>query len=49
MALNITLESYDGTLCFGFVGCRDAVPSLQRLAVYTGESLEELAAEYDVD
>jgi diacylglycerol O-acyltransferase / wax synthase len=48
MALNITLESYDDTLCFGFVGCRDAVPSLQRLAVYTGEALEELAAVYDV-
>ena len=49
MALNITLESYDGTLCFGFVGCRDAVPSLQRLAVYTGEALEELAEAYAVD
>lgn len=49
MALNITLESYDGTLCFGFVGCRDAVPSLQRLAVYTGEALEELATAYGVD
>jgi diacylglycerol O-acyltransferase / wax synthase len=48
MALNITLESYDGTLCFGFVGCREAVPSLQRLAVYTGEALEELAQAYDV-
>ena len=48
MALNITLESYDGTLCFGFVGCRDAVPSLQRLAVYTGEALDELAKVYDV-
>ncbi len=48
MALNITLESYADTLCFGFVGCRDAVPSLQRLAVYTGEALEELAAAYDV-
>jgi diacylglycerol O-acyltransferase / wax synthase len=49
MALNITLESYAGTLCFGFVGCRDAVPSLQRLAVHTGEALDELAAAYGVD
>jgi diacylglycerol O-acyltransferase len=48
MALNITLESYDGTLCFGFVGCREAVPSLQKLAVYTGDAVEELAAAYDV-
>ncbi len=48
MALNITLESYDGTLCFGFVACRDSVPSVQRLAVYTGEALDELAKAYDV-
>jgi hypothetical protein len=48
MALNITLESYDDTLCFGFVGCRDAVPSLQRLAVHTGEALDDLSKAYDV-
>jgi diacylglycerol O-acyltransferase / wax synthase len=41
-ALNITVESYAGTLGLGFIGCRDAVPHLQRLAVYTGEALEEL-------
>lgn len=46
MALNITLESYAGQLCFGFIGCRDAVPHLQRLAVHTGEALEELEAAY---
>lgn len=46
MALNITLESYADTLNFGFIGCRDAVPSLQRLAVYTGQALEELEAAY---
>ncbi len=44
MALNITLQSYDGTLGVGFVGCRDTLPHLQRLAVYTGESLRELSA-----
>jgi diacylglycerol O-acyltransferase len=43
MALNITLQSYAGTLGVGFVGCRDTLPHLQRLAVYTGESLRELA------
>lgn len=48
MALNITLESYDDTLCFGFVGCRDAVPSLQKLAVHTGEALDDLSKAYDV-
>ncbi len=43
MALNITLQSYNGTVGAGFVGCRDTLPHLQRLAVYTGESLAELA------
>jgi WS/DGAT/MGAT family acyltransferase len=42
MALNITLESYADVLNFGFVGCRDALPHLQRLAVYTGDALDEL-------
>ncbi len=44
MALNITLQSYDGRLGVGFVGCRDTLPHLQRLAVYTGESLAELVS-----
>jgi len=41
-ALNITLHSYADTLNFGFVGCRDTVPHLQRLALYTGEELDAL-------
>lgn len=41
-ALNVTLQSYAGTLNFGFIGCRDTLPHLQRLAVYTGEALDEL-------
>jgi len=41
-ALNITCYSYGGNISFGFAGCRDSVPRLQRLAVYTGEALEEL-------
>lgn len=41
-ALNITCLSYAGTLNFGFTGCRDTLPHMQRLAVYTGEALEEL-------
>lgn len=44
MALNITLETYADTLNFGFIGDRDAVPSLQKLAVYTGEALAETEA-----
>ena len=41
-ALNITCTSYNGTLNFGFTGCRDTLPSMQRLAVYMGEGLAEL-------
>ncbi|WP_344802418.1 wax ester/triacylglycerol synthase family O-acyltransferase [Allohahella marinimesophila] len=41
-ALNVTCLSYDGSLNFGFTGCRDTLPSMQKLAVYTGEALEEL-------
>lgn len=40
--LNITVQSYAGTLGFGFIGCRDTVPHLQRLAVYSGEVLDTL-------
>lgn len=42
--LNVTVNGYAGTLNFGFIGCRDALPHLQRLAVYSGEALEELEA-----
>lgn len=41
-ALNITCLSYAGSLNFGYTGCRDTLPSMQRLAVYTGEELEQL-------
>lgn len=41
-ALNITCLSYNGTLNFGFTGCRDSLPHMQRLAVYMGEAFEEL-------
>jgi diacylglycerol O-acyltransferase / wax synthase len=40
--LNITCNSYAGQVCFGFTGCRDTVPHLQRLAVYAGDALAEL-------
>ena len=42
LALNITCNSYAGSLNFGFIGCRDTLPHLQRLAVYCGEALAEL-------
>jgi WS/DGAT/MGAT family acyltransferase len=43
-ALNITCNSYAGSICVGFTGCRETVPHLQRLAVYFGEALTELEA-----
>jgi diacylglycerol O-acyltransferase len=46
MALNITVLSYAGHLSFGLVACRDSVPSVQRLALYIGEALDELEATF---
>lgn len=43
-ALNITGVSNEGTFCVGYTGCRDTLPHLQRIAVYSGEALEELEA-----
>ena len=42
MALNITAHSYAGSIDIGFIGDRDGMPHLQRLAVHTGEALAEL-------
>jgi WS/DGAT/MGAT family acyltransferase len=42
LALNITCNSYAGSLDFGFIGCRDTLPHLQRLAVVCGEAVAEL-------
>jgi WS/DGAT/MGAT family acyltransferase len=47
-ALNITVMSYAGGLFFGFTACHDRVPSIQRLAVYTGEAIDELEAVFKV-
>jgi diacylglycerol O-acyltransferase len=41
--LNITCVSYDGKLNIGFTGCRDSLPHLQRIAVYAGDALDDLA------
>ncbi|MDA3922084.1 MAG: wax ester/triacylglycerol synthase family O-acyltransferase [Salinisphaera sp.] len=45
-ALNITVHGYADTLGFGFIGCRDSLPSMQNLAVYAGEALAELKSIY---
>jgi diacylglycerol O-acyltransferase / wax synthase len=42
IALNVTCVSYDGSLSFGFTGCRDTVPHMQNLAVYAGAALDEI-------
>ncbi len=41
-ALNITAVSYDGAFNIGYTGCRDSIPSLQRIAVHSGEELDLL-------
>jgi diacylglycerol O-acyltransferase / wax synthase len=41
-ALNITCQSYAGTMDFGFTGCHASLPHVQRIAVYTLEAFEEL-------
>ncbi|MBI2384143.1 MAG: wax ester/triacylglycerol synthase family O-acyltransferase [Gammaproteobacteria bacterium] len=43
-AVNVTLIGYVDHVTVGFTGCRDAIPHLQRLAVYTGDALAELEA-----
>lgn len=43
-ALNITCESYDGQMNFGFTGCHASLPSLQKVAVYAAEALQALEA-----
>jgi WS/DGAT/MGAT family acyltransferase len=43
-ALNLTIVGYGGKVCLGFTGCREAVPHLQRIAVYTGDALAEMEA-----
>jgi diacylglycerol O-acyltransferase len=43
-ALNITAVSYAGQFNIGFTGCRDSIPSLQKIAVHAGDELEALEA-----
>ncbi len=41
--LNITVQSYMGTLFFGLVACRDAVPEVWDVARYLDDTLDELS------
>lgn len=43
-ALNITVVSYAGQFNVAFTGDYDALPSMQRMAVFCGEALDELEA-----
>jgi WS/DGAT/MGAT family acyltransferase len=43
-ALNITVVTYVDTLNFGFTADRDALPHMQRLALYARDALDELEA-----
>jgi WS/DGAT/MGAT family acyltransferase len=45
-ALNITAVSYDGRFNIGFTGCRDSIPSLQKIAVHAGEQVDLLERAY---
>ncbi|MCZ4500791.1 MAG: hypothetical protein JWQ74_3346 [Marmoricola sp.] len=42
--LNVTMIGYVDKVTLGFVGCRDTIPHLQRLAIYTDDALDELEA-----
>jgi WS/DGAT/MGAT family acyltransferase len=41
-AINITCQSYAGSMNFGFTGCHSTLPSMQRVAVYSEQALAEL-------
>lgn len=43
MALNMTVQSYFGSLDFGLIACRKAVPDLELIAAALVEALAELA------
>ena len=42
--LNMTVQSYDGNLDFGFIACRELVPDVWDLTDYLHESMQELLA-----
>ena len=42
LALNITVQSYNGQVCFGFIACRRAVPDVRDIAHHTERAFEQL-------
>jgi len=47
LGLNITVESYSGSLDFGLVACRRSIPDLDALAAAMTDAFEELRATGD--
>jgi diacylglycerol O-acyltransferase / wax synthase len=41
-AINITCHSYAGTMNFGFTACHSSLPSMQKIAVYSEDAMQEL-------
>jgi diacylglycerol O-acyltransferase len=44
LALNITVQSYAGSLDFGLIACRRTVPDVDAIAAYIGEAFDALQA-----
>ena len=44
IALNITVQSYAGSIDFGLIACKKAVPDLRKLAAALSDALDELEA-----
>jgi diacylglycerol O-acyltransferase / wax synthase len=44
LALNVTVQSYNGSLDFGLIACRKAMPDLPELAKYMQKSFDEMLA-----
>jgi hypothetical protein len=42
VALNITVQSYDGKMDFGFIACRRAMPGVRDLAQHVQAAFDEL-------
>jgi diacylglycerol O-acyltransferase / wax synthase len=42
LALNVTVQSYNGSLDFGLIACRKAMPDLPELAKYMQKTVEEM-------
>ena len=47
--MNITGVSSAEAFCVGYTGRRDTLPHLQRIAIYSGEALEELEAALNLE